>query len=67
MKDQPNGFRYHSTCYICKRVFDVFEGTQAYDRVKKNRKGMHCCEDCKVRIELEARLRLGRRLLTGKD
>ncbi|RKN74901.1 hypothetical protein D7M11_26865 [Paenibacillus ginsengarvi] len=67
MQGQFNGFRFHSTCYICKRTFEVFEGTQAYDQVKRNFKGMHCCEDCKHRIELEARLQFGRRLLTGKD
>lgn len=67
MHDQPNGFRLHSTCFICKRAFEVFEGTKAYDSVKRNRKGMHCCEDCKSMIELEARLQFGRRLLTGKD
>lgn len=63
LEDQFNGFRYDVTCYCCRRVFDVFEGTQAYDRVKRNRKGMHCCEDCKQRIELEARLQFGKRLL----
>jgi len=67
VEDQFRGFRLHSTCYSCRRTFDVLEGTQAYDRVKRNRKGIHCCEDCKHRIELEARLQFGRRLLTGKD
>ena len=67
MQDQIEGYyRLHSTCYNCKREFDVIEGTQAYTQVKRNRKGMHCCEDCKQRIELEARLQLGRGLLTGK-
>jgi len=68
MQGQIDGlFRFRSTCYSCRRAFDVIEGTQAYDRVKRNFKGMHCCEDCKNRIELEARLRLGRQMLTGKD
>lgn len=67
MQEQNDGFRYRSTCYSCKRAFDVFEGTQAYDRVKRNSKRMYYCEDCKKMIELEARLQLGRRLLTGKD
>ncbi|CAG7648351.1 hypothetical protein PAESOLCIP111_05580 [Paenibacillus solanacearum] len=57
----------HSSCYICKKAFYVLEGTQAYGHVKRNMKGMHCCEDCKFMIELEARLQFGRRLLTGKD
>lgn len=67
MEEPFNGFRLHATCYICKRQFDVFEGTQAYDQVKRNRKGMHCCEDCKHRIELEAKLQFGKRLLSGGD
>lgn len=63
MEEQFDRFHYQVACYICRRVFDVIEGTQAYDLVKRNRKGMHCCEDCKQRIELEARLQFGRRLL----
>ncbi|TLS51718.1 hypothetical protein FE782_13660 [Paenibacillus antri] len=62
-----DGFRLRSICYICKKEFVVFEGTAAYDRVKRNAKGMHCCEECKFMIELEARVQFGRRLLTGKD
>jgi len=64
VQSYSDGFRFHATCYICKNEFVVFEGTQAYDNVKRNRQGMHCCEDCKYRIELEARLQFGRRLLT---
>ncbi|ULL15147.1 hypothetical protein DVH26_12290 [Paenibacillus sp. H1-7] len=67
VQDFSNGFRLHSTCYSCKKAFNAFEGTQAYDNLKRNFKGMHYCEDCKSRIELEARLQFGRRLLTGKD
>ncbi|OZB95438.1 hypothetical protein CJP46_17425 [Paenibacillus sp. XY044] len=67
MQDQSTGFRFQLNCYSCKKAFEVFEGTQAYDRAKRNRKGMYYCEDCKNRIELEARLELGRRLLTGRD
>ncbi len=68
MQEQSDGiFRLHCTCYSCRREFYVTEGTQDYDRVKRNSKGMHLCEDCKNRIELEARLQLGRRLLTGRD
>ncbi|RED40037.1 hypothetical protein C7820_1181 [Paenibacillus sp. VMFN-D1] len=67
MQDQSNKFRWQLICYSCKRSFDVFEGTPAYERAKRNRNGMYYCEDCKSRIELEARLQLGRRLLTGKD
>jgi uncharacterized protein YlaI len=66
VQEQIDGlFCFRATCYSCKRAFDVIEGTQAYDRVKRNLKGIHCCEDCKNRIELEARLSLGRRLLRG--
>ncbi|WP_339264820.1 hypothetical protein NYE54_17290 [Paenibacillus sp. FSL K6-1330] len=68
MQEEIDGvFRFRSTCNSCRREFYVIEGTQAYDRVKRNSKGMHYCEDCKNRIELEARLQLGRRLLTGRD
>lgn len=67
MKEQSDVFRLHSICYGCKREFAVYEGTQAYDRVKRNKHGIHYCEDCKNKIELEARLELGRRLLNGKD
>jgi hypothetical protein len=68
MQEQIDGFfRFHSICSSCRREFYVIEGTQAYDHVKRNLKGIHCCEDCKTRIELEARLQLGRRLLTGRD
>lgn len=68
MLEQIDGFfRIRTTCYHCRREFYVIEGTQVYDRVKRNFNGMHCCEDCKNRIELEARLQLGRRLLTGRD
>ncbi|OXS56686.1 hypothetical protein B1A99_20460 [Cohnella sp. CIP 111063] len=67
MQEQIDGlFCFRTTCYSCKRTFYVTEGTQAYDQMKRNRKGLHCCEDCKNRIELEARLELGRRLLYGK-
>ncbi|MDF2713559.1 MAG: hypothetical protein K0R28_484 [Paenibacillus sp.] len=67
MPDHSTDIRLRSTCYICREAFDVLEGTQAYDRVKRNLKGMHCCENCKERIELEARIQFGRRLLTGID
>lgn len=68
MQEQIDGFFcFHSTCYSCRRTFYVMEGTQAYDRMKRNINALHCCEDCKNRIELEARLQLGRRLLTGRD
>lgn len=67
MQEQIDGvFRFRTTCYCCKRTFYAIEGTQAYDHLKRNRKGLHCCEECKNRIELEARLELGRRLLYGK-
>ncbi|MGG3281113.1 hypothetical protein [Paenibacillus solani] len=68
MQEHIDGFfRLHCICYSCRREFYVIEGTQAYDRVKRNSTGMHCCEDCKNKIELEARLQFGRRLLTGRD
>lgn len=67
MQEQSNGFRVQLICYGCKRAFIAFEGTSAYDRAKRNKNGMYYCEDCKNRIELEARLQLGRRLLTGRD
>nr|WP_248927780.1 hypothetical protein [Paenibacillus hamazuiensis] len=60
-------FSYEATCYLCKKPFKVWEGSDAYRRVKMNRKGMHCCENCKLKIELEARLRFGRLLLYGND
>lgn len=66
-QDQVDGkFRMHSTCYSCKNAFCAYEGTKAYDLVKRNSNGMHLCEDCKSMIELEARLQFGRRLLAGR-
>ncbi|MCM3631610.1 hypothetical protein M3194_30400 [Paenibacillus glycanilyticus] len=43
VQNQPNGFRLYSTCYICKREFGVFEITQVYDRVKRNRTARIAC------------------------
>ena len=59
-------FRFQAICYSCRREFYVNEGTKAYDNVKQNLHGLHCCEDCKARIELEARLSLGRKWLGDK-
>ncbi|GIP36511.1 hypothetical protein [Paenibacillus sp. J2TS4] len=67
MENDFSEYRLRTICYLCKKEFAVVGGTAAYDRVKRNKKGMHCCEDCKQKIELEARLQFGRRVLTGKD
>lgn len=60
-------FHMEAQCYLCKKKFSSMEGTDAYQRIKVNKKGLHCCESCKEKIELEARLQLGRRLLYGRD
>ncbi|MBW7458206.1 DUF2197 domain-containing protein [Paenibacillus sepulcri] len=54
---------YEVQCYLCKKKFKAMAGTKIFKQVKQNRKGMHCCEECKWKVELEARLNFGRRLL----
>mgnify|MGYP001165761158 CR=1 FL=1 len=63
MSGDLDKFQLQAICYICKKKFAVDEDEAAFQRLKRNAKAMHCCEDCKHRIELEARLQLGRRLL----
>ncbi|MGE8207340.1 DUF2197 domain-containing protein [Heyndrickxia sp. NPDC080065] len=45
---------YEVICLCCKQVFRVYEGTEKYNKFKKNRNGKYCCDDCSHKIKIEA-------------
>ncbi|WP_083991117.1 DUF2197 domain-containing protein [Alkalihalobacillus pseudalcaliphilus] len=45
---------YEVSCYSCKVVFKVYEGSLAYKQFKERKTKMFTCDDCQHRIRLEA-------------
>lgn len=45
---------YEVMCICCKQIFRVYEGTEKYNRYKKDRNAKFCCEECNHNIRLEA-------------
>ncbi|RID83313.1 DUF2197 domain-containing protein [Peribacillus asahii] len=45
---------YEVLCYSCKKIFRVYGGTLKYQQFKVNRNGIYCCEDCNLKIRLDA-------------
>lgn len=45
---------YEILCYSCKRKFKVYEGSLKYKQFKESRSRIFCCDDCSLKIRLDA-------------
>lgn len=55
-------YYYEATCFCCKKLFKMMEGTRKYQLFKQNMKGKYSCENCDHKIYQEARKNLMARL-----
>lgn len=47
-------FYYEVLCYSCRKIFKVYEGSLKYQLFKENKTKYFCCEDCNLKIRLDA-------------
>ncbi|MFC0416185.1 DUF2197 domain-containing protein [Cytobacillus solani] len=45
---------YEILCYSCKRKFKVYEDSLKYKQFKESRSRIFCCDNCSLKIRLDA-------------